>query len=154
MRTVLAAACAFVMISAPGVSVADAPGWHYEYTNGVASATTRDERGKTLASISCAPPTGDIILRDYTLGRYANQRNGAANTASVGIGQNSVNVPATVERIGRDRVLAIRLPQRPPILAGVQERDAITVSVAGHSATYSPGSGPQMRDIAYACWGG
>ncbi|HWA00242.1 MAG TPA: hypothetical protein VG841_07980 [Caulobacterales bacterium] len=150
MRTILGAACAFVMIATPTLSAADAPGWHYAYENGVAQATARDERGKTIATMSCRPPTGDIILQDYTLGRYG--RN--ARTATVAIGTMSVNIPATVERVGRDRVLSIRLPQRPPILAGVQEQDRVTVSVNGHSATYSAGSGVQMKDVAFACWGG
>ncbi|HVY86252.1 MAG TPA: hypothetical protein VG943_14045 [Caulobacterales bacterium] len=149
MRTVLAAACGLVMLAAPGVSAADAPGWHYAYENGVAMATARDEHGKVTATMSCQPPTGDIIVQDYTLGRFGRD----ARTASIGIGNMTVNIPATVERVGRDRVLSIRLPQRPPILAGVQPTDHVTVSVNGHTATYSNGSGMQMKDIAFACWG-
>jgi len=149
MRTAVAAAFAFVTMATPAVCAADAPGWTYSYDNGVATATQHDDRGKVTATMTCRPPDGDIIFSDYTLGRVARR----ANQASIGVGNMSVTIPASVQRVGRDQVLTIHLPQRPPILAGVQPTDHITVTVAGRSQTYGDGSGVQMKDLAYACWG-
>ncbi|MES1197301.1 MAG: hypothetical protein ABUL55_01635 [Pseudomonadota bacterium] len=149
MRQALAAAFAFVTLATPTISAADAPGWTYAYDNGVATATQRDDRGKVIATMTCRPPDGDIIFSDYTLARFARR----ANSAAIGVGNLTVTIPASVQRAGRDQVLTIHLPQRPPILAGVQPTDHITVTVAGHSQTYGDGSGVQMKDLAYACWG-
>ena len=149
MRHALAAAFVFVTLAAPAISAADAPGWTYAYENGVAAATQRDDHGKVTATMTCRPPDGDIVFSDYTLGRAARR----ANQASIGIGNLTVTIPASVQRVGRDQVLTIHLPQRPPILAGVQPSDHVTVTVAGRSQTYGDGSGVQMKDLAYACWG-
>ena len=46
-------------------------GWTYAYTDGVATATERDERGRVTATMTCRPPTGDIVLTDFTLARAA-----------------------------------------------------------------------------------
>ena len=108
----------------------------------------RDDRGRTTVTLACRPPTGDLITTDYTFGRAA--RN--VRTAAVRIGNLTVNVPATVEGRGRNVRVVVNLPQRPPVLAGVQQVDALEVSV-NHTAHTFPAGGMQMKDVAYACWG-
>lgn len=148
MRKIAAAAvCAFVLASP--ASGQQTIGWTYAYAEGVATATERDDRGRVTASFACRPPTGDIVLSDFTLVRNARR----ATTAAVRIGQLSVNVPMRVEGRGRNRAVTINLPQRPPILAGLQETDVVSVTVNNQTHTYRAGSAQQMRDIAYACWG-
>ena len=75
------------------------------------------------------------------------------STAGVRLGNLTINVPASVEGRGRNARVVINLPQRPPILAGVQERDVITVTVNDQSHTYLAGSGMRLTEVAYACWG-
>ena len=58
-----------------------------------------------------------------------------------------------VEGRGRNRALTINLPQRPPILAGVQPNDQLSVTVNNQTHTFSEGAPAKMREVAYACWG-
>lgn len=149
MRKLFAACVCVLALAAPGVSSAQQEGWQYEYVNGIATATQRDERGRVTATLTCAPPTGDIVITDYTFGR--NARN--VRIASVGIGQLTVNVPAETSGRGRNAAVTINLPQRPPILAAVQPNDRLTVTVNGQTNTYLAGSAARMKEVAYACWG-
>lgn len=153
MRSFVAAAVlALGLIGAEGANQAaraDDGGWSYAYAGGVATATQRDDRGRVTATLTCRPPSGDLIITDYTL-----TRDRRARTAAVGIGNMTVNVPASVDRAENGRALIVRLPQRPPILAGVQPSDRLTVAVGGRSHTYLPGSATRMNEVAYACWQG
>ena len=151
MRLTVAALCAFAALAAPTLVSAQATsGWSYAYTNGVAAATQADNRNRTTGSLACSPPTGDIIIADYTFGRDA--RN--VRTATVKIGNGiQVNIPATLEGRGRDQYVSVKLPQRPPILAGVQPHDQLTVTINNVTHAYTGDSGEQLRNIAYACWG-
>ena len=54
---------------------------------------------------------------------------------------------------GRNARVVINLPQRPPILAGVQERDVVTVVVNNQTHTYQAGSALRLKEVAYGCWG-
>jgi hypothetical protein len=109
----------------------------------------RDGRGRTTATLTCRPPTGDIVLSDYTLARNAR----GASQASVRIGAMAVNVPMSLEGRGRNRAVTINLPQRPPILAAVQPNDRLSVTVNNQTVTYAEGGPARMREVAYACWG-
>jgi hypothetical protein len=151
MRLMRAAfACVFVMIAAPSAAQAQTPGWSYAYTNGVVTATQRDEEGETTATLTCAPPTGDIIITDYTFGRAGRR----AASATVSIGPFSVTVPAAEVQLNRrTKVVTVHLPQRPPILAAVQPTDRLTVVVNNVTHTYLAGSATQLKDVAYGCWG-
>jgi hypothetical protein len=150
MRKRLAVSLCALALAIPGASTAqDQPGWSYAYANGVAMATQRDDRGRVTATMACQPPVGDIILSDYTLGRAGRR----ASTSAVRIGNMSVNVPSRVEGGGRNARLIINLPQRPPILAGVQQTDRVSVTVNNETRTYLSGSAMRMKEVAYACWG-
>jgi len=140
--------CALVL-AAPGAAPAQQSGWTYAYTAGVATATERDSDGRILATLTCRPPTGDIIITDYSLARAGRR----ATQAAVRIGALSVNVPATVEGRGRERALVINLPQRPPILAAVQPNDQLSVTVNSQTHTFREGGPAKMREVAYGCWG-
>ncbi|MEJ0060392.1 MAG: hypothetical protein WDM79_12825 [Terricaulis sp.] len=138
------------MMTAPSAAYAQAPGWSYAYTNGVVTATQRNEEGNTTATLTCAPPTGDIIITDYTFGRAGRR----ATQATVSVGPFSVTVPAAEEQLSRRvKVITVHLPQRPPILAAVQPTDRLTVVVNNVTHTYLPGSATQLKDVAYGCWG-
>lgn len=150
MRTLVAAAAlgaSLCVLSA--ASAQQLPGWSYAYADGAAVATQRDDRGRVTATMTCRPPVGDIIINDFTLVRAARR----ATTAAVRIGNLTVNVPMRLEGRGRNRAVAINLPQRPPILAGVLEQDVVAVTVNNQTHTYLRGSAMQMKDVAYACWG-
>ena len=150
MRKVLVAVVCAVAMAVPSVSPAQQqPGWTYAYTEGVATATQRDDRGRVTATLTCRPPTGDLVVTDYTLGRTAR----GATTAAVRIGVMSVNVPMTLEGRGRNRTVVINLPQRPPILAAVQPNDRLSVTVNNQTHTYLEGGPARMREVAYGCWG-
>jgi hypothetical protein len=150
MRTLVAAGLCALALSAPGVSHAqNQAGWTYAYVDGVATATERDDRGRVTATLTCRPPTGDIVIADYTLARAARR----ATTSAVRIGAMSVNVPSRVEGRGRERALLINLPQRPPILAAVQPHDQLSVTVNNETHTYREGAPQRMKEVAYACWG-
>ncbi|HYD86103.1 MAG TPA: hypothetical protein VEA80_01380 [Vitreimonas sp.] len=151
MRKLFAACVCALALGAPGVSSAQSEeGWRYEFTaDGVATATQRDERGRVTATITCRPPEGDIVISDFTFGRQGRR----ASTAAVGIGQLTVNVPAATSGRGRNQAVTINLPQRPPILAGVQPNDRLSVTVNGRTNTYLAGSAQKMREVAFACWG-
>jgi hypothetical protein len=151
MRKLLAGLVCAAALSVPGVSPAQTAreGWTYAYTDGVATATQRDDRDRVAVTLTCRPPEGDIIISDYTLVRSARR----AQTAAVRIGQMTVNVPMAIEGRGRDRAVVIHLPQRPPILAGVQPTDRLSVTVNNETRTYGGASAMQMKDIAFACWG-
>jgi opacity protein-like surface antigen len=150
MRKLLAGAVCALALAAPGAGVAqNQPGWSYAYTEGVATATQRDDRGRVTATFTCRPPTGDIVVTDYTLGPRARR----ATTAGVTLGNLTVNVPAAVEGRGRQARVVINLPQRPPILASAQERDVVTVTVNNQTHTYQPGSAMRLKEVAYGCWG-
>jgi len=152
MRKLLVGVVCATAMAVPSVSPAQQQeGWSYAYIEGVATATHRDSRGRTTATLTCRPPTGDIILTDYTLGTARSSR--GATQASVRIGVRAVNVPMTIEGRGRNRTVVINLPQRPPILAAVQPNDRLSVTVNNQTVTY-PDNGPaRMREVAYACWG-
>ena len=153
MRNLVAACGGILALAACGTSQAREPaGWSYAYANGVATATERDERderGRVTATLACRPPSGDIVLSDFALARHGRR----AATSAVRIGEMSVNVPSRVEGNGRNRALVINLPQRPPILAGIDEDDQLSVTVGDQSRTYFDGGPKQLHDIAFACWG-
>ncbi|ANP47526.1 hypothetical protein [Candidatus Viadribacter manganicus] len=150
MRKLLVGIVCAAAMAVPSVSSAQQQeGWSYAYTDGVATATQRDNRGRVTATLTCRPPTGDIVVTDYTLAR--NARN--ARTAAVRIGVMSVNVPMTLEGRGRNRTVVINLPQRPPILAAVQPNDRLSVTVNNQTVTYLEGGPARMREVAYGCWG-
>lgn len=148
MRKLLAAGVLALAIVAPGAS-AQNNAWSYDYIDGVATATQRDDEGRITATLTCRPPTGDIIITDYTFGRNARR----ATTAAVRIGAMQVNVPMTLEGRGRDARVIINLPQRPPILAAVQPTDRLSVTVSDRTHEYLEGGPARMREVAYACWG-
>jgi hypothetical protein len=147
MRIVAAALGAFTLLAAS--AAADQPSWSYAYTDGLAAATLTDDRGRVAATLSCRPPTGDLVITDFTLERDARR----ASTASVQLGALTITVPATRQRIGRKNALVVPLPQRPPILAAVQPTDQLVVTVNNRSHAYASGAAKQMVDVAYACWG-
>lgn len=150
MRKLIAACVCAAALSAPAIAPAQGQdGWSYAYVEGVATATQRDDRGRVTATLTCRPPSGDIVIRDYTLVRRAR----GANTAAVRIGAMQVNVPMTLEGRGRDRAVVINLPQRPPILAAVQPTDRLSVTIGNETHTYLEGGPAKMREVAYACWG-
>ncbi len=147
MRKLLAACVCAIALAAPGGSFAQQQeGWSYAYVDGVATATERDERGRVTATLTCRPPEGAIVITDFTFGGSARR----ARTAAVRIGNMSVNVP--MER-GDRRAITINLPQRPPILAGVQPNDNLSVTINNQTRTYHDGSATRMKEVAYACWG-
>ncbi|MGD9980758.1 MAG: hypothetical protein AB7H66_04580 [Hyphomonadaceae bacterium] len=150
MRKLLVGMVSALALAAPSISPAqEREGWSYAYVEGVATATQRDERGRVTATLTCRPPTGDIVVTDYTLARNAR----GAETAAVRIGSMSVNVPMSVEGRGRNRSVVINLPQRPPILAAVQPNDRLSVTVNNETHTYMDGGPQRMREVAFACWG-
>jgi hypothetical protein len=150
MRKLLATAVCALALSAPAISVAqDQPGWSYAYTDGVATAIERDDHAHITATITCRPPDGVMVLSDFTLVRAARR----ATRADVRVGNLSVNIPARVDGRGRDQALMIDLPQRPPILAGVQPTDHISVTVNNQTRVMGDGSATKLREVAYACWG-
>ncbi|MFZ2032025.1 MAG: hypothetical protein WAU68_17065 [Vitreimonas sp.] len=150
MRMQLAAALCIATLATPGFSAAQSQStWTNSYTDGVVTATETDSRGRVTAMIQCRPPTGDIVLTDFTLAGDGRR----ARTSAVGIGNMTVNVPSRVERNGRQDALMINLPQRPPILAGVQPTDHITITVNNRSRVLSDGSAVKMKEVAYGCWG-
>ena len=150
MRKLLVGVVCAVAMAVPSVSPAQQqPGWSYAYIEGVATATQRDDRGRVTATLTCRPPTGDIVVTDYTLARTAR----GANTAAVRVGVMSVNVPMSLEGRGRNRTVVINLPQRPPILAAVQPNDRLSVTVNNQTHTYMEGGPARLREVAYACWG-
>jgi hypothetical protein len=152
MRRIFAAALSAAALFAAGPVAADnhEPGWSYAYADGVAAATMTDDRGRVEATLTCSPPTGDLIITDYTLERQARR----ASAASVRLGALTINVPASQQRVGRKRPLVVPLPQRPPILAAVQPTDQLVVTVNNHEHVFREGAAKQMQDVAYACWGG
>lgn len=152
MRNKLAAAMCVVALSAsPAASAQSSGSWSYAYTEGAATATQRDSDGNVIVTMSCRPPSGDIVITDATFGRPARNQ----TRASVRIGAMSVDVPATVERQRRNKhLVTIHLPQRPPILAAVQPTDQLSVTVNGETHTYAPGGPAKMGEVAYACWQG
>ncbi|MEZ6022278.1 MAG: hypothetical protein R3C16_02425 [Hyphomonadaceae bacterium] len=150
MRKLMAALVCAAAVAAPSVAPAQADGgWSYAYVEGVATATQTDGRGNVTATLTCRPPTGDIIITDYTLARYGRR----ASTSAVRIGAMTVTVPSSVEGRGRNRALVIHLPQRPPILAAVQPTDRLSVTVSDRTHTYLEGGPDKMKQVAYACWG-
>lgn len=142
-------ACVLALASPSFAQAQDGAGWSYAYTDGVATATERDDRGRVVATITCRPPTGDIVVSDFTLARQARR----ATTSSVAIGALSVTVPSRIEGRGRARALTITLPQRPPILAAVQPTDQLSVTVNNNTRTFARGGPDKMKEVAYACWG-
>jgi hypothetical protein len=150
MRKLLAVGVVALALTVPGVAPAQQrEGWSYDYVDGVATATERDNHGRVTATLTCRPPTGDIIISDFTLAR-AGQR---ARTSAVRIGAMQVNVPSHVEGRGRNAALTINLPQRPPILAAVQPTDQLSVTVGNQTRTFQDGGPQKMKEVAYACWG-
>src|SRR5512147_947685 len=148
MRKHVVAALAIAAMAIPGVCAAAQEGWTYAYTDGVATATQMDGN-RVAVTLTCRPPEGDIIITDYSLGRSVRR----SGTAAVRIGNMSVNVPMTVEGRGRNKAVVVHLPQRPPILAGVQPSDQLSVTVDNRTSTYQGASALQLKDVAYACWG-
>ncbi|HRP12693.1 MAG TPA: hypothetical protein PLK37_16830 [Terricaulis sp.] len=150
-KLVAAAVCVLALGAAGAVQAQEQPGWSYAYVEGVATATQRDDRGRVTATFTCRPPTGDIVVTDYS---FSQQRLRRVTSAGVTLGNLTVNVPASVEGRGRQARLVINLPQRPPILAGAQERDIVTVTVNNEARAYQAGSAMRLKEVAYACWGG
>lgn len=148
MRKLLAGLTCALALAVPAAAQ-QREGWTYAFTDGVATATQTGENGRVTATMTCQPPTGDIILTDYTLARAARR----ATVATVRIGAMSVNVPMRLEGRGRNRTVVINLPQRPPILAAVQPNDRLSVTVNDQTHTYLEGGPAKMREVAYACWG-
>ena len=149
MRGPLAAvvlACAALALPAQAQT---SPDWTYAYTNGVATATQTTD-GHVVATFTCAPPTGDILVTDYSFRSRDLRR---VTNASVRIGNLAVTIPATSERQGRNQVLVVHLPQRPPMLAGAQPTDVVSVTVNNVTHSYAAGSATKMTEVAYACWG-
>lgn len=152
MRKLIAATACALAFGAAGLAQAqNQQGWSYAYTEGVATATQRDDRGRVTATFTCRPPTGDIVVTDYS---FNQQRLRRVTSAAVTLGNLTVNVPATVQGRGRQMHLVINLPQRPPLLAGAQERDIVTVTVNNQAHAYQAGSAMRLKEVAYACWGG
>ena len=150
MRKLLAACVCALALSAPGAALAqNREAITYAYADGVATATQTDDRGRVTATLTCRPPTGDIVITDYTLARSARR----ATVATVGIGEVRVNVPMTLAGRGRDRAVTINLPQRPPFLAAVQPNSRLHVTVNGQTHQYLAGSADRMKEIAFQCWG-
>ena len=150
MRTQLAAVFCLATLAAPGFSAAQTQStWTNSYTDGAVTATETDNHGRVTAMIQCRPPTGDIVVSDFTLAGVGRR----ARTSAIGIGNLTINVPSRVERNGRQDALMINLPQRPPILAGVQPTDHITITVNNRSRILSDGSAVKMKEVAYGCWG-
>lgn len=150
MRKLLAICVCALALAAPGASPAQQQeGWSYAYVDGVATATERDDRGRVTATLTCRPPEGDIVISDFTLTRAGRR----AQTAAVRIGNMSINVPMEIKGRGRNRAVTINLPQRPPILAGVQPSDNLSVTVNNRTRTFHDGSATRMKEVAYACWG-
>lgn len=148
MRKVLASVVCVAALAAAGAVYAQ-QGWSYAYTNGVVIATERGDNGNIIATLTCRPPEGNIVITDYSLARAGRR----ASTASVRIGAMSVNVPASVTGRGREKALVIQLPQRPPILAAVQPNDRLSVTVNNQTHTFREGGPAKMREVAYGCWG-
>jgi hypothetical protein len=137
-------------LMAPGAVLAqNTAGWTSDYTDGVVTATERDDHGRVTATITCRPPDGVMVLSDFTLANAGRR----AQRADVKIGNLSVNIPSRVEGRGRDQALRIDLPQRPPILAAVQPNDHITITVNRQTRELSDGSAVKMKEVAYGCWG-
>jgi len=149
MRKLAAVLVGALALSAPGASFAQQEGWTYEFVEGVATATQRDDRGRVTATLTCRPPEGDIVITDYGFGRNARR----AQTAAVTVGQMTVNVPAQTAGRGRNAAVTINLPQRPPVLAAVQPNDRLSVTVNGQTNTYLAGSATRLKEVAFACWG-
>jgi len=146
---IIACAGALMALGAAGAATAQDTNWTYAYLEGVATATHRDAEGAVVATLTCRPPSGEIIITDATWGREV--RNAAA--ASVRIGVMEVTVPAKVERGRRGRqTVSVSLPQRPPILAAVQPDDLLSVTVNGRTHTYGRGGPAKLEEVAYACW--
>lgn len=151
MRKLLVGVVCAAAMAVPSVSPAQQQdGWSYAYVEGVATATLHN-RGRVSATLTCRPPTGDIVLTDYTLA--SQRRTRGATQASVRIGVMAVNVPMTFEGRGRNRTVVVNLPQRPPILAAVQPNDRLSMTVNNETVTYAEGGPARMREVAYACWG-
>lgn len=146
MRQIFAAALGALVLAA--AMPAAAAGWRYAYENGAATATETNDDNDVIVTISCRPPDGEMVLTDYTFGREVRR----ATQATVTIGDMSVTVPATVTRERRKHIVAIRLPQRPPVLAGIQPHHTLSVTVAGQTHTYSSGGPGKMAEVAYGCW--
>ena len=150
MRKLLAMCVCALALAAPGASPAQQQeGWSYAYVEGVATATERDDRGRVTATLTCRPPEGDIVISDFTLTRAGRR----AQTAAVRIGNMTINVPMELKGRGRNRAVTINLPQRPPILAGAQPSDNLSVTVNNQTRTFHDGSATRMKEVAYACWG-
>lgn len=148
-KLLAACVCALALVVPSVGSAQQQEGWQYAFTDGVATATQTDNRGRVIATMSCRPPEGDIVITDYTFGRVARR----ATTAAVRLGNMTVNVPMQLSGRGRNAAVTINLPQRPPILAGVQPTDRVSVTINNQTNTYAGASGMQMKNIAFACWG-
>ncbi|HVV34609.1 MAG TPA: hypothetical protein VHC73_15385 [Vitreimonas sp.] len=149
MRAVAALVCAMALMAPGAVLAQNTAGWTSDYTDGVVTATERDDHGRVTATITCRPPDGVMVLSDFTLANAGRR----AQRADVKIGNLSVNIPSRVEGRGRDQALRIDLPQRPPILAAVQPNDHITITVNRQTRELSDGSAVKMKEVAYGCWG-
>ena len=149
MRAVAALVCAMALMAPGSVHAQNTAGWTSDYTDGVVTATERDDHGRVTATITCRPPDGVMVLSDFTLANAGRR----AQRADVKIGNLSVNIPSRVEGRGRDQALRIDLPQRPPILAAVQPNDHITITVNRQTRELSDGSAVKMKEVAYGCWG-
>jgi len=142
-RTLAAAAFAALTLAA-GPAAAN---WTFGYdtTAGLVTATNMD--GNNVAvSFTCRPPTGEILITDYTLGRVR------GTEAAVRVGDLTINVPARAERVNRRRAVVIPLPQSPPVLAAVREGVPMSVGIGGRTHELAPGAGVKLREVAQSCW--
>ncbi len=142
-RTLAAAAFAAITLAA-GPAAAN---WTFGYdtTAGLVTATNMD--GDDVAvSFTCRPPSGEILITDYTFGRVR------GNQAAVRVGDLTINVPARGERVNRRRALVIPLPQSPPVLAAVREGVPMSVAIGGRTHELAAGAGVKLREVAQSCW--
>jgi hypothetical protein len=146
------AACALFASAAASVAPAAAQGsgaWSYAYINNEAVATERDSQGEITTTISCRPPSGELVIASYPLSRAG----GGNKDVTITIGDFRMETQGRVQRAGDERALVVRLQQSPPVIAGGRSRTApVVISAGGRSHTLAPGGGQRLSDIAIACW--
>lgn len=152
MRHLIAAAALLALsacASAPPPA-ASAGGWTYAYdaAHGQAIATQTEPNGSVSATFSCQPPTGDLVVADYSLARGAGDAQ-----ATIRVDTFSITVPA---RYGSGATgqpaLLVPLPQRPPVLAAARAGVPMTIAVGGRSHELAEGAAQKLQEVAYACW--
>ena len=134
--------------AAPALADSAPATWTFSYDSsaGLATAVQTEAHGDVSTTFTCRPPNGDLTINDFELGRRR------ADTATVRIGEMTINVAARSDRVNGQRALIIPMPQSPPVLAAVTADAPMIVSVGGYSHTLARGAGQKLRDVAYACW--